>query len=165
MTQQWPDGTRGTVRLPSGRQVRGRALRRPLPDGPPPQLGVYLLGNPPEPTPWPQLWVRWSDLRLPGDVEQARSALVEALERSAHERVEVACGGGKGRTGTAIAWLAVLDGVPPEHAVAWARAHYDPRAVETPWQKRFVRRLPADSQAGHRFQADTRDGPGTEEEP
>lgn len=144
MTEQWPDGTRGLVRLPSGRRVRGRALRRPLPDGPPPQLGVYLLGREPEPTPWPQLWVRWPDLRLPRDVEQARAALAEALQRSGSERVEVACAGGKGRTGTAIAWLAVLDGVPPGEAVTWTRAHYDPRAIETLWQTRFVRRLGAD---------------------
>lgn len=141
MAEQWPDDTRGAVRLPSGRLVRGRALRRPLPDGPRPELGVYLVGTEPEPTPWPQLWVRWPDLRLPADVEQARAALVEALERSASERVEIACTGGKGRTGTAVAWLAVLDGVPPGEAVAWARTHYDSRAVETPWQKRFVRRL------------------------
>jgi protein-tyrosine phosphatase len=55
------------------------------------------------------------------------------------ERVEVACGGGQGRTGTALACLAVLDGVPPEEAVAWVRAHYRRRAVETPGQARFVR--------------------------
>jgi hypothetical protein len=24
-------------------------------------------------------------------------------------------------------------------ATRWVRAHYDPRAVETPWQKRYVR--------------------------
>ena len=67
--------------------------------------------------------------------------LVEAWERAAGERVEVACGGGRGRTGTALACLAVLDGVPPEEAVAYVRAHYDRHAVETPWQRRYVRRF------------------------
>jgi hypothetical protein len=33
--------------------------------------------------------------------------------------VEIACGGGRGRTGTALACLAVLDGVPAEQAVAY----------------------------------------------
>jgi protein-tyrosine phosphatase len=55
--------------------------------------------------------------------------------------VEVACGGGLGRTGTALACLAVLDGVPAGEAVAYVREHYHPRAVETPWQRRFVRRF------------------------
>jgi hypothetical protein len=26
--------------------------------------------------------------------------------------------------------------------VAFVRAHYDPRAVETPWQRRYVARFP-----------------------
>jgi protein-tyrosine phosphatase len=55
--------------------------------------------------------------------------------------VEVACGGGRGRTGTALACLAVLDGVPAHEAVGYVRAHYDARAVETPWQRRYVRRF------------------------
>ncbi len=54
-----------------------------------------------------------------------------------------ACGGGRGRTGTALACLAVLDGVPPAEAVAYARELYDPRAVETPWQRRYVARFKA----------------------
>ena len=67
--------------------------------------------------------------RRPGGA--ARAVLAEALERAATERVELACGGGRGRTGTALACLAVLDGVPAEEAVAWVRRHYDRRAVET----------------------------------
>ena len=57
------------------------------------------------------------------------------------ERVEIACGGGRGRTGTALACLAVIDGVPANQAVAFVRQHYDPHAVETPWQKRYVARF------------------------
>jgi len=44
------------------------------------------------------------------------------------------------RTGTALACLAVLDGVPPQDAVAYVRRHDSPRAVETPWQRRYVLR-------------------------
>jgi protein-tyrosine phosphatase len=55
--------------------------------------------------------------------------------------VEFACEGGKGRTGTALACLAILDGTPPNEAVAFVRANYDSHAVETPWQKRFVRKF------------------------
>lgn len=61
--------------------------------------------------------------------------------RAVAERVEVACAGGRGRTGTALACLAVLDGVPADRAVAFVRRNYDAHAVETPWQKRYVRRF------------------------
>jgi len=61
--------------------------------------------------------------------------------RSERERVEIACGGGRGRTGTAIACLAVLDGIPSSRAVLWTRQQYGRRAVETPWQRRFVARF------------------------
>jgi protein-tyrosine phosphatase len=67
--------------------------------------------------------------------------LTEAWERADEERVEIACRGGTGRTGTALACLAVLDGVPAEDAVAFVRRHYRPRAVETRWQRRFVLRF------------------------
>ncbi|MCU1690599.1 MAG: uncharacterized protein JWN20_2527, partial [Jatrophihabitantaceae bacterium] len=64
-----------------------------------------------------------------------------ALSRTATDRVEIACTGGFGRTGTALACVAILDGVPPSEAVSYVRAHYRPRAVETPGQRRFVRRF------------------------
>ena len=50
---------------------------------------------------------------------------------------------GHGRTGTSLACLAVLDGVPAAEAVAYVRARYDHRAVETPWQRRYVTRVEA----------------------
>ena len=61
--------------------------------------------------------------------------------RAAGERVEVACAGGHGRTGTALACLAIVDGVPAERAVAFVREHYDAHAVETPWQCRYIERF------------------------
>jgi rhodanese/phosphatase family protein len=140
--QGWEDGTPGVLDLPSGRRVRGRGLRRPLPPGEPaPDLGVYLLGRPPRPCAWESRWVRWPDFRLPADVDDLRAALTHAWERAAGERVEIACGGGTGRTGTALACLAVLDGVPPEDAVAFVRRGYRARAVETRAQARLVARF------------------------
>ena len=68
--------------------------------------------------------------------------LTEAWQRAATERVEIACAGGLGRTGTALACLAVLDGVPSAEAVTFVREHYHPRAVETPGQRRYVVRWP-----------------------
>lgn len=126
------------VRLPSGRLVRGRGLRRPPPAGPAPDFTVYLLGSRPPAVPWPSRWLRWPDFWLPTDRALASEVLHEAWRRAATERVEFACHGGHGRTGTALACLAVIDGVPADEAVAFVRRSYDPRAVETPWQRRYV---------------------------
>ena len=137
----WDEGAAGVMELPSGRVVRGRGLRHPLPGGPVPEFGVYLLGKEPPATAWASRWVRWPDFRLPADPGELREVLGEVLERARTERVELACAGGIGRTGTALACLAVLDGVPAASAVAYVRGRYHPRAVETPWQRRFVRRF------------------------
>lgn len=141
MAQRWDPGTPGLMLLPSGRAVRGRGLRRADPADLPPDFGLYLLAEEPAASPWPSHWVRWRDFRTPSDPEAAREALVDAWHRSMDERVEVACSGGRGRTGTALACLAVIDGVPARDAVAYVRRHYHPRAVETPWQKRYVSRF------------------------
>jgi protein-tyrosine phosphatase len=46
---------------------------------------------------------------------------------------------GSGRTGTVLACMAVLAGVPPPEAVEWVRANYRPEAVETVEQEAWVR--------------------------
>lgn len=140
MGEQWDAGGAGVLRLPSGRLVRGRGLCHPLdPGAPVPSYGIYLLGKRPPEVSWESRWIRWPDFRLPKDRADARAALAGAWERAATERVEIACGGGRGRTGTALACLAILDGVPPQDAVSYVRRHYDRHAVETPWQRRYVR--------------------------
>jgi hypothetical protein len=141
VTGLWDPTEAGVLRLPSGRLVRGRGLGRPLPAGTVPEFALYLLGEEPPPVAWEARWVRWPDFRLPADRDDARDALRQAWERATTERVEVACHGGQGRTGTALACLAVLDGVPARDAVAYVREHYSARAVETPWQRRFVTRF------------------------
>lgn len=134
----WDAAAPGMLSLPSGRLVRGRGLRRQLPDDALPEFGVYLVGRQPEPVPWEARWVRWPDFRLPTDLHDAQDALRQAWRRATDERVEIACASGRGRTGTALACLAVLDDALPREAVAYVREHYDPRAVETPWQRRYV---------------------------
>jgi protein-tyrosine phosphatase len=140
MTNTWDHGP-SIVELPDGRRIRGRGLRRDVPDGQQPEFGVYLLGKDPGPFEWEHRWVRWPDFRLPSSQDDAIDALREAHRRAADERVEIACAGGVGRTGTGMAVLAILAGVPPEEAVAWVRQAYNPHAIETPWQRRWVRRL------------------------
>lgn len=137
----WEPGSAGVLELPSGRLVRGRGLRNGLPAGLEPTFGVYLLGKQPPATPWAGRWIRWPDFRLPIHPAEARKVLQEALNRASEDRVEIACAGGRGRTGTALACLAVLDGVPAAEAVAFVRERYSPKAVETPWQRNFVERF------------------------
>jgi protein-tyrosine phosphatase len=112
-----------------------------MPEGPEPQWGLYLLARDPGPFRWEHRWVRWPDFRTPSSSTDAFAALGEAYRRAASERVEVACGGGVGRTGAALAIVAVMAGVPSTEAVAWVRCHYHRRAVETPWQRRWIRRV------------------------
>lgn len=141
MTATWEPGATGVLRFPSGRLIRGRGLRHPLPPGPRPTFALYLLGRRPPPVDWENRWLRWPDFRLPADRRATADALREAWERTGTERVEIACAGGRGRTGTALACLAVLDGVPNHQAVGYVRKHYARHAVETPWQRRFVSRF------------------------
>ena len=138
MVDLWDPAGAGMMPLPSGRLVRGRGLRQPMPPGPLPTFAVYLLGSRPAGVAWRSRWLRWPDFWLPGDPVLAREVLYEAWETASVQRVEIACGGGRGRTGTALACLAVIDGVPANEAVAYVRRHYDGHAVETPWQKRYV---------------------------
>jgi hypothetical protein len=42
---------------------------------------------------------------------------------------------------TALAALAVLDGLSPRQAVGWVRAGFRRRAVETPWQRRWLAKV------------------------
>lgn len=141
MATTWDPASPGILRLPSGRLIRGRGLRHPMPPGPEPEFAVYLQGRRPPPTTWESRWLRWPDFRLPTDRPAATEAFCAAWHRARTERVEIACGGGFGRTGTALACLAVLDGVPSAEAVAYVRGNYARRAVETPWQRRFVARF------------------------
>lgn len=161
----WTTREPGVLALPSGRSVRGRALSaprqpsrsQPVPSSQPASsdaradFELILLGTHQQfeaqtahadeagnGTAVESRWVKWPDFRLPSDPADAASAFAEAWARASSERVGVACAGGRGRTGTALACLAILDGIPSAEAVAFVREHYHPRAVETPWQRRFV---------------------------
>jgi len=112
-----------------------------MPPGPEPTFGVYLLGHEPPAVAWESRWLRWRDFWLPADPARAGEVLREAWQAAATSRMEIACAGGRGRTGTALACLAVLDGVRPDRAVSYVRQHYHPKAVETPWQRRYVTRF------------------------
>ncbi|MGH3889230.1 MAG: protein-tyrosine phosphatase family protein [Pseudonocardiaceae bacterium] len=140
------------ITLPDGTLIRGRGRREQLPAGPLPDFGLYLGRPPDQPRrglfphrrgwqpDWPADWIDWPDFRTPRHDQLAAATIEHAyLLARAGQRVEVACWGGTGRTGTVIACMAILAGQPVEDAVTWTRHHYRPRAVETPSQRRWIR--------------------------
>lgn len=132
----WLDDT-GLVTLPSGVRVRGRRLSDPAS----PADFALILASGPVPD-WPHRHIRWPDFWIPVNRADALDALREAHRRArAGERVEVACHGGIGRTGTALAALAILDGLSPRDALRLVRGNYHDRAVETPWQRWWLRKV------------------------
>jgi len=125
----------GLLALPGGARVRGRRLADLVE---PADFALVLAAGPVPP--WPHRRIDWPDFRVPTDRADALDALHEAYRRAtAGDRVEVACRGAVGRTGTALAALAVLDGLTPRQAVGWVRSRYHPMAVETPWQRWWLR--------------------------
>lgn len=129
-----PDGTRVTAVSfdPADPYARADA----------PDFGIYLDAR--WAPPWPHRVVDWPDFGVPAapdDLVAALRALLERARGGAH--VEVGCLGGHGRTGTALACLAVLAGEEPSRAVAWVRSAYCPDAVETAEQEAFVTTLDA----------------------
>ncbi|NUR86522.1 MAG: protein tyrosine phosphatase [Nonomuraea sp.] len=135
---------REAIELPDGALIRGRGLRNPAPAGPHPEYGLYLGSarlrrRHDAALTWPHDWIVWPDFLLPRDRHQAANAILDLHQRAVSgQAVEVACAGGVGRTGTVLACLATLGGLDADEAVAWVREHHHPRAVETPWQRRWV---------------------------
>ena len=105
-----------------------------------PDYGLYLDSR--WQPPWAHDHIDWPDFGLPADTEAVVEALKAVLERArSGQNIEVGCIGGHGRTGTALACLAVLSGQPAVDAVAWVRSNYCVKAVETPEQEAFVAAL------------------------
>ncbi|MGW4483700.1 protein-tyrosine phosphatase family protein [Amycolatopsis sp. NPDC004368] len=135
----------GTLALPDGAVVRGRGLGRPTPEGPAPGYGLYLGSGRlrrkyDAGLTWEHEWIRWPDFFLPLNWGDARRKILALHARAlAGESVEVACYGGVGRTGTVLSCLATLSGLGPDEAVTWVRENHHRRAVETAWQRRWVR--------------------------
>ena len=84
-------------------------------------------------------FIEWEDFGLPIDWKAAAHMIIDAYRRAmADFWVEVSCIGGHGRTGTALACMAVLDGHSPESAIQYVRGSYCKKAIETDEQEWFV---------------------------
>lgn len=102
-----------------------------------PDYGLYLdqAWQPP----WAHDHLDWPDFGVPADRDTMITRLRALLDRArAGEQVEIGCLGGHGRTGTALACLAVLTAHPAADAVTWIRSAYCMRAVETAEQEAYV---------------------------
>jgi protein-tyrosine phosphatase len=125
------------VTFPDGSRVRASSISDRCIDDPERSFGLYLDARW-QPS-WPADLIEWEDFGLPEDAESAARMIEAAFMRARRgELVEVGCLGGTGRTGTVLACMAVLAGVPPAKAVAWVRFEYNPDAVETAEQENWV---------------------------
>jgi hypothetical protein len=126
------------VTFPDRSRVRGSAISDRRVDDAERSFGLYLDARW-QPS-WPADLIEWPDFGLPADAESAARKIEDAFIRARRgELVEVGCLGGSGRTGTVLACMAVLAGVPPAEAVAWVRDAYRAEAVETAEQEEWVR--------------------------
>jgi hypothetical protein len=125
------------VVFPGGTEVRALPLRKRREADAERDFGLYCDERW-APT-WPAEMIDWPDFGVPSDGETAAAQIRAAFARAqAGERVEVGCVGGLGRTGTVLACMALLAGVPAAAAVEWVRKNYDPRAVETVEQEEWL---------------------------
>ena len=138
--------TEDAVTFPDGTRVLASGWLQRKPDEPTPDFGLYL--DPAWTPTWPAVLLDWPDFGVPADAVRADREIRAAFARAQHgERVEVACIGGHGRTGTVLACMAVLAGVPAAEAVEWVRATYCRRAVQEPGQQYWMERWAERTQA------------------
>jgi protein-tyrosine phosphatase len=131
--------------LPDGVLVNARSFGSPRPRQQP-DYGVYLCARRARRRharqwtgTWRATWLDWPPLGVPRDSAAAVDALREAHQRAARgERVEIACGSGRSRTGTALAALAVRTGLEADEAVSWVKQNYPPGSVITSGQLHWL---------------------------
>jgi protein-tyrosine phosphatase len=125
------------VTMPDGTRVRACGIFDRREDDDQRDFGLYMDERW-QPT-WPAEVIEWPDLGVPSAPTEAAAQIRDAFVRAkAGEGVEVGCLGGRGRTGTVLACMAVLAGVSATDAVTWVRNNYDAAAVETPEQEEWV---------------------------
>lgn len=83
------------------------------------------------------------DFGLPNEaaLRAVLADMLEAMRAAPDGAYHIGCKAGLGRTGTAMACLAILAGAVEGDPVAWLRAAYTAEAIETPAQEDFVRRF------------------------
>ncbi|QJC22366.1 protein-tyrosine phosphatase family protein [Arcanobacterium buesumense] len=145
----WNDGP-GVITLPSGRRIRGRSWRVAVEEQA--DISIVLttsVGNrfgasTVRSHAGQTITIDWPDYRLPRRPAQALQTLREAWNDAVDRKIEITCAGGVGRTGTALAILAVFDGMDPHDAIDFIQREYNPESVASPAQRAFVMDLGSD---------------------
>jgi protein-tyrosine phosphatase len=101
-----------------------------------------------EPAALPEIVLDWPDM---GVVSLPRSFWEELVAHLANTQRQMLlfCVGGHGRTGTALACLMVVCGWTGKDAIAWIRANYCRKAIETREQERYILQIERDFPASH----------------
>lgn len=125
------------VHFPDGTVVTACSLAERRADVPDRDFGLYMDAA------WRPTWdadlIEWQDFGVPTVPMRAAKSIVAAFHRAtAGQRVEIGCLGGLGRTGTVLACMAILAGVPPADAVAWVRKNYRSGAIEGKEQEHWI---------------------------
>lgn len=134
----------GVVELPSGRRIRGRSWSDPVceiadvsailttadPD--------VFAGRDAQGIAENVVYISWPDGRIPRRPQQAIEQLKDLLKSADDKRIEVTSGSGMGRTGTALAIMAVLEGMEPSKAIDFLHEAYSDDAVMSHAQSGFL---------------------------
>lgn len=139
----WDMG-KGVVEFPSGRRIRGRSWGESVCE----YADVTAVLTTATAQEFAErnapgiahdvVYISWPDYRIPRRPQQAKDQLRQLFDRAAHERVEITCGGGVGRTGTALAMLAMMDGLAPAQAIEYVQNAYNPDSVSSHAQRGFL---------------------------
>jgi Protein-tyrosine phosphatase len=126
------------VTFPDGTTVFGLNIDDRRGDDRPPDFGLYL-DRAWKPT-WDATVIDWDDFEGSPPSKPLLFKEIERAFRKAQSRkwVEVGCLAGIGRTGTALACMAVISGVSADESVCWIRHYYDPYAVEGEEQESLI---------------------------
>ena len=128
------------VNLPDGTRVTAHSIFERQQDDPRRDFGLYMDERW-KPT-WPAEVIDWADFGVPASPETAAKQIADTFARAKDgQRVEIGCVGGLGRTGTVLACMVVLAGVPPAEAVEWVRTNYNKAAIENAEQETWVHRF------------------------
>lgn len=125
------------VTMKDGTIIYASSAHRRKSSDPAPDFGMYLDG----------MWdasclaytVDWPDFGIPRKFSAAVAAIIDVYNKARNGLwVEVGCIGGHGRTGTALACMAVLGGMTSSEAISHIRDTYCDRAIESADQEWFV---------------------------
>lgn len=97
-----------------------------------------------EPAALPEIVLDWPDMGVVSLPRSFWEDLVAHLTNT-QRRMLLFCVGGHGRTGTALACLMVVCGWTSEDAIAWIRANYCQKAIETLAQELYIRQIERNS--------------------